>query len=268
MWRKLNRIDPSELEKARIQLHNAIQLVSAAPRSYLSNSVARKDWLVWSMEYKGFESISFGNNPKVKLVLDIEQFVLSIFGEDRHIEHLVLSGITYPMAFGWLKIKLDAFALDADQYNDVTNYQIEHILSPDDELYMSNAQVFSDFLTYFSNAHSLLSKLNEGLELDGAIGIDPANLNMKLSMDKSTASFTFGFSMGDAHNKLPYFFIQIDGESQSLKHKNTDYVGRWNDKSWNGLVFSANDFLDAETEVEESLVSNFFNKNYWRLTNK
>ena len=107
MWQKLNRIDTIELARARIQLQNAIQLVSAGPRSYLNSKDGNSGLLQWNQGKRLLESMPFGTDEKVSLALDIEQFVLSVYGKDDHIEHLVLSGITYPMAFGWLKVKLD-----------------------------------------------------------------------------------------------------------------------------------------------------------------
>jgi len=268
MWRKLNRIDALELEKARIQLQNAIQLISAAPRSYLDDSVARKDWLLWDTEHSSFESLSFGKDPRVKLKLDIEQFVLSIIGDDDHIEHLVLSGITYPMAFGWLKVKLESFSLDADLYHDVTNYEIEQIFGLDDELNVTKQQVFSDILTYYANAFDLFMKLNEGLELHGVISINPATMNMVLNLKKKTAIFDIGFSLGNRQIKAPFYFMQMHDEPEDSLQKRSDFVGNWNEKDWHGLIISANEFLNTKTEVEESLVSDFFNKNYWRLANR
>jgi len=268
MWQKLNRIDSFELEKARIQLQNAIQLVCSGPRSYLNSHTKKKDWLKWNAEDKTFESIPFGTAEKVTLSLDLEQFVLSIYGVNDHIEHLVLSGITYPMAFGWLKVKLDTFSLDADLYSDQSNYIIEHPLDADDELVVTNQQVFGDLVVYYSNAHMLLSKLNEGLDLHGQVAIEPATSNMFLTPDKIQSNLNFGFSPGDKIFPEPYYFIQIEKSNQKIEELPADLVGIWNNKNWRGFAFPAGAFLNLNPEVEINRVSDFFNKNYWRLIKK
>jgi hypothetical protein len=268
MWQKLNRIDTVELEKARTQLQNAIQLVSAGPRSYLKSKNGKNDWLRWNSDVGSMESIPFGMKEKIQLSLDIEQFVLSIYGADGHIEHLVLSGITYPMAFGWLKVKLDKFLLNADQYNDEAAYTLEHRMDSDDELNVTDQKVFADIVVYFSNTYMLLQKLKEGLDLKWEISIDPATLNMVLGPIDGNSILVFGFSPGNKDYPEPYYYIELAGAGLDQAELDPDIIGTWNNKNWKGLIFSASDYLNLNPEVEFERISEFFNKNYWRLSKK
>ena len=268
MWQKLNRIDTIELAKARIQLQNAIQLVSAGPRSYINSKTEKRDWLRWNPDEGRLESNPFGMEEKVCLSLDIAQFVLSVYGTGDHIEHLVLSGITYPMAFGWLKVKLDTFLLNADLYSDETDYVLEHRMSTDEELSVTNQKVFEDLVIYFSNTHMLLTKLNEALDLQGEIAIDPASIDMVLSPDNSISTMQLGFSPGNKDFPEPYYYIRLESPEPDQGELTQDIIGRWNNKNWKGLVFSPSEYLNLNPEVEMSKISDFFNRNYWRLTKK
>jgi hypothetical protein len=266
MWQKLNRIDTIELAKARVQLQNAIQLVSAGPRSYLNSKISNNELLLWNQRKNRLESLPFGSVEKVCLALDIEQFVLSIYGNGDHIEHLVLSGITYPMAFGWLKVKLETFSLNADVYNDKTSYTIEHPMGIDDALEVTNQKVFADIVVYFANSYMLLMKLNESLGLHGKIAIDPASLDMVLSPEDSKSTLKLGFSPGSIDYPEPHYYIQLLESNTDIEADATDVIGIWNHKNWKGLVYAESEYLNLDPEIEYSRISDFFNKNFWRLT--
>lgn len=262
MWQKLNRLDTVELEKARIQIINAVQLVSAAPRCYIkSKKDNHRDWLTWDPEASAIESLEFGTKEKVIVSLDFEQFVLSIQGAKNHIEHLVLSGITYPMAFGWMKIKLDSFGLDGDVFTDNVAYSIERPIGPDEELHVSNQQVFSSLAIYYSNACNVLKLLAATLDINGDLFLLPANLNLLLKVEKNNNGLSFGFSPGDKSYPEPYFFIKFAETSDHILSQLSNTIGIWNTKDWNGFVFLASDFLTLEPEDEQNKVVDFFKNN-------
>jgi hypothetical protein len=123
MWQKLNRLDVVNLEKARVQITNVLQLVAAPLRSFKANADKKNfDWPKWDRETSSFLSNKFGENQEITVTLDIEKFILSINGSNQKKEHLVLSGMTYPMAYGWMKIKLEGFKLDTNQFDDNASY--------------------------------------------------------------------------------------------------------------------------------------------------
>lgn len=266
MWQKLNRLDTIELEKARIQIINAVQLVSAAPRCYIKSRNANKtDWLSWKTDTSAIESKEFGTKEKVNISLDIEQFVLSIHGKKSHIEHLVLSGMTYPMAFGWMKIKLDSFHLDADLFTDSTDYAIERAVNPDEELHATNQNIFNSLAVYYSNALVVFNQLADELNLAGESFVNPANINLIMGMNEKNSNISLGFSPGDQSFPEPYFFLQFSEINDDILHQLSKTIGIWNTKHWNGLVFLASDFLTLEPDDEINKVVDFFKKNLSRL---
>lgn len=266
MWQKFNRIDIYELEKARVQLINAIQLVSAAPRSYIKNAEDdRKDWLKWDIESSAIISEEFGTQEKIKIILDIEQFILSLYGQKDHIQHLVLSGITYPMAFAWMKIKLDTFHIDGEAFNDKSSYSIAQPLEVNDEMRVTNQEVFKDIGTYISNAYFSFIQLKNELDIKGNISINPHNMNLVLIPEGKEIKFSFGFSPGDNEYFEPYFYIQLEKVTENILHKLVKTIGIWHNKNWNGLVLLASEFITLNSELEKTQVMDFFSKNYWRL---
>lgn len=263
MWQKLNRIDIYDLEIARIQLLNAIQLVSAAPRSYLKNSKDnRDDWLMWDVGTNSMISKVFGTKEKIRVALDFEQFILSLFGKKDHIEHLVLSGITYPMAFGWMKIKLDSYHLKGEKYNDDSIYSIDHTLGVNDEMNVTKQIVFNDLTIYFSNAFKLFIQLEKELNFHGTTLINPKNMNLVLIPKEEEQRFYFGFSPGDQDYPEPYFYIQLNKTDEHIINQLKETNEIWNTKNWSGLVFLASEFLTLDQDDEKNRVLDFFKNNY------
>lgn len=263
MWQKLNRIDSFELEKARIQLINAVQLVSAGPRSYVKNSQkSYHDWLYWDMDTSSIISDEFGTKEKARINLDIEGFVLSIFGKNDHREHLVLSGLSYPMAFGWMKIKLDGFHFEGDSFNDNTPYQIAKTLGPDEDMNVSNQDVFHDLVLYFSNACDTFEKLKSILGIQGTIRVNPENLNLVLLPESQTNVPIFGFSPGDQTYPEPYYYLKLTHADEKVVRQLDKTIGIWNTKDWNGWVLLSNEFVSTNFDHEQVSVSDFFQTNY------
>lgn len=263
MWQKLNRIDIQELIKARTQLINAVRLVSAASRTYLTNSQDdHSDWLTWDKDTASIVSKEFGRKEVVNVTLDIEQFVLSLHGHKDHIEHLVLSGLTYPMAFGWMKIKLDSFGLNGEIYNDESTASIDNILGVDAEMHVTDQEVFNNLVIYFSNAYSVLEQLKKKLNIQGRILINPATLCLELNLEDSEDNISFGFSLGDNLYLTPYFYLKVGSDNKKDISKPAETIGIWNNKNWYGLVFLADEFITLDPDQEQKRVMNFFTKNY------
>ncbi len=264
MWQKLKRIDSYELGRARVQLINAVQLVSAAPRSYLNDENNQtKFWPHWNESSFTIESRTFGTKEKLKVVLDVEQLVLSLYGQKDHVEHLVLSGLTYPMAFGWMQIKLNYFHLNGELFSDNADYSILNRFPPDSEWAITNQAVFSDLVIYYSNAYHLLSQISNQLKIHGNLLINPGNLAFVLVSNGN--KINLGFSPGDKDYPEPYFFVQSEKVNEQSVSPSDKTMGIKNTKNWNGYVFLASEFLTLEPEAERNKVIDFFNTNFMKL---
>jgi hypothetical protein len=264
MWQKLNRLDSYELEKARVQLINAIQLVSAVPCSYAKTD-ASQALLKWNNESLCIESCDINAQNPLKISLDIQQLVLSIHGENNHIEHLVLSGITYPMAFGWMKIKLDSFEIDSDLFDDSNDYSLERILGPNEELNVTNQHVFNELSIYYANAHYLLTQIKDNLEIEFDIYAEPAKLSLCLPLKSDSEDYILRFTPGDKNFLEPYFAVQVPESGNDNLKNFIPPIGFWNNKDWTGMVLLTGDFLSLDPEKEREKVYDFFKTNYEKI---
>ncbi len=257
MWQKLNRLDIVNLEKARVQIINVLQLVAAPLRSFIDNSRNKfLDWPEWDQESSSFVSNKFGKNQEITVSLDVEKFILSINGADQKKEHLVLSGMTYPMAYGWMKIKLETFQLDGSLFDDKAPYKLENYLKPEAEISSEDQFTYNQIAINYSNAAFLLNSLIKELKTNGKILIDPSNANMVL-LASSDSLPRMGFSLGNKSFPEPYYFIGINDKSNT---EIEDFDGIWNG-ALSEIVIMASDFLNQNQDLEFQKVRDFFSSN-------
>jgi hypothetical protein len=260
MWQKLNRLDVIDLEKARIQILNALQLVASAPRSFLDkNAVPFLDWLKWDPNTAYILSNKFGKKGEIHMSLDVARFILSINGQGEQKEHLVLSGMTYPMAYGWMSIKLGTFDLDSSLFHDNAPYEIEAILKPEAEINSENQFIYDQIVLHFSNTYDLLKELSETIPFETDILIDPSNANMTLiSADRD--SFKLGFSLGNKAFPEAYFFIYINQQSKETITTTSELQGIWNGAR-SEIVRFTNEILNQNQDLERQKTMDFFKYN-------
>ena len=259
MWQKLKQLDIIDLERARIPLLNAIQLVAAVTRSYgngtTTNTIPR---LLWNPAEAAFYTSLKNGDANIIVSLDIKDLVLSIKENELHAEHLVLSGLTYPLAYGWMRIKLEAFQLDSELFDDHPEYQIERNLKGDEELNLHDHSTNEALAIYYSNTYYMLNKFAEVTGNKGEITINPSNLAMALSSTWQNHKEEIGFIPGDQQYLEPYFYRKL--EESALLHEDVIFNVRaiWHGKNWHGWVLLADDILSVEDGREEQRIMELF----------
>ncbi len=261
MWQKIKRLDVVNLEKARFQITNVLQLVSSASRSFIqTNTNEYTNWLLWDQESSSFVSSNFGENNEINVSLDIERFILSINGPNDQREHLVLSGMTYPMAYGWMSIKFGSFQLDSTKFNDETPYRLERNIKPDTDLNFEDQPTYDQIMLHYSNASYVFSELNTMLRIAGKVLIEPATSNMVLIPDNEQLP-KFGFSLGNKTFPEPYYYFKLDPSMLDTSTDKEGFDGIWNSPS-SSFVIMTSDFLNQNQDLEYEKVTTFFVDNY------
>ena len=236
--------------------------MTSASRSYNDDVSRYSDWLTWDSESTSFASNKFGKNGYLNASLDIEGFVLSINSQKQDSEHLVLSGMTYPMAFGWMNIKLDKFGLDGDIFRDDVDYQIERGLHPNEEMNIDSLEAAENLALHYSNVTELFAEINGPSFFSGTVLVNPANANVMLINTEDASMPKIGFSPGDKIYPVPYFYLLLSEQQQV---DGIDFMGMWNNRDWRGPVLIADDFLAHNPEDERQRVLNFLSINYSKL---
>ena len=179
MWQKLNPTGIDLLENTRIHIHKVLQLVSAASRCYLPSSNSDDNaTLQWDSENSAFQSYPFGKGKSLQVSFDIKKFVLTISKKNGGREHLVLSGMTYPLSFGWLQVKLDKFGMDSELFTDAAPYDLTNYgFDPSRELSIPEEGA-EEYAKYFSNAWEYLRRFSKTFEVKDAIRFHPEHMDV------------------------------------------------------------------------------------------
>jgi hypothetical protein len=260
MWQKLNPVGVEVLENTRNHLHKALQLVSAAARSYLPDS--RDDGeavLDWDGGSGAFVSKPFGPDMQLRASLDIRRFILSLWDQQGNKEHLVLSGMTYPLAFGWLQVKLDKMGLDADRFNDIAPYDIvDYGFSHAKDLTISELAA-EEYYKYYCNAFGLLNELKLEFGSSDTAGCWPQHMDVVLKVRSPGHHwYKIGFSPGDLDYLEPYCFVKIERKQKAPGGGHEVSHAIWHSKRWTGLVLLLHHFMQPDPEHERIGARSFF----------
>jgi hypothetical protein len=254
MWQKINPVGVEELESTRIHLHKALQLISGAPRSYLPfNKNDQNKFLTWDCEEHSFISKSFDS---IKLSLDIRNFVLSILKSDGTKAHLVLSGMTYPLAFGWMQVKLDKLGLDPVQFTDKAPYVIKNYGFDQNQELNIGERATIELCKYFDNANSYLNTY----DLNSTVLCDPQYFDLFITIKHPDTgkSIKIGFCPGDENYIEPYYFLKLNSTIQSTAGLPELQTGLWHNIGWSGAVILYSEITNIEPEKEIATTSDFF----------
>ncbi len=261
MWQKINAIGVEELESTRIHLHKALQLLSSAARSYLPYSrTDEHKFLKWDAGAHTFLSKPFGKDHQIHVSLDIYQFILSINRQDGTKEHLVLSGMTYPLAFGWLQVKLDKFGLDPVQFTDHAPYEIKDYRFDKDQELNIQEPAAEEFCKYFDNADYFFESFLRKHGLSSRILCDPQSFNLFIPVNhpETGKKIEIGFCPGDENYIEPYFYLKLRHNIQSTSGLPELASGLWHNKGWSGALILFSDISNVEMEKEYANVRDFF----------
>jgi len=172
--------------------------------------------------------------------------------------------MTYPMAYGWMKIKLDTFGLPGSDFDDSTDALLESSLKPWEEIDTSDQYIYEQVPIYFSSASYLLLEFAKLAEISGnSLLVEPSTANIILLTENVYAPH-IGFSLGNRSFPEPYFFMQLADSPSTKPAESPDFSGIWNSKK-NELVLMASDFITHNQDQEHRKVMNFFMTNFSKL---
>jgi len=261
MWQKINPVGVEELENTRIHLHKALQLISSAPRSYLPFNINdNHGFVTWDSNNHSFVSKSFGPDCSFKLSLDIKNFVLSIFKSDGAKAHLVLSGMTYPLAFGWIQVKLDKFGMDPVQFTDQTPYSIKDYGFDNNQDLNIGERAATELCKYFDNANGFFNTFLKNHEIKSTILCDPKYFELYISIKHPDTSkkIKIGFCPGDENYIEPYYYLKLNRTIQSTAGLPELHTGLWHNKGWAGALILYSEITNIEPEKELAITRDFF----------
>ncbi|MCB9058460.1 MAG: hypothetical protein H6627_07825 [Calditrichae bacterium] len=214
-WITLNPVDMKRLKDARLQIHQAAQLIASTAISFIpkkeDDSHTNMEWI---HDLSAFAGKEFGDRKKFKLALRPADMCYLFLNQNGQIlDELKLDNKTGQQAVLWLKEKFNQNDLDFSPFTLSRHYEIPETEQADGKKYhLFNVSVFSELSAQFANAEILLQKLSSNFENSSPIRCWPHHFDhaMMISIDSKSdpaKSIGVGFSPGDDNYQQPYYYV-------------------------------------------------------------
>jgi len=254
-WSKLSVTNFEEIENARKQLHQAVQLAAMIPRSFNPEDAGDKyGSLTWSDKHGGVVSQPFGENLRISL--SFTDFSLSLLEGDNQLDSLELAGQTFEDAIEWMAGELGKRYYDSEKISAELPYEIpsyDTALEAPFELISKDAH--HELFAYFSNTSAFLTKLVSDESRASDIKCWPHHFDIATLITleqhedpEEAKSIGIGLSPGDENSQEPYFYI-TPWPYPTLDHNalpNLE-VGHWQEEGWTGLLIKASEILEHDS---------------------
>ena len=256
-WKRLDRISPTALLDARLELHHAAQLVaigigrslvpSRSDDGHTTLTWRGATW--WSEAIPGGEALRAGLRPEgLELVL----------GDER----LGLIGKTRQQGLDWLRGQLGALGLDGDAAALDIHYDLpDHPVAGGACFRAELGPGFEQLAAWYGAADGLLREMATQYggspvvtwphHFDSAtlLTLDPTEAGDKESGEEAGRSIGIGLSPGDGNFAQPYFYVTpwpVPAEDPAELP-----LGFWTREKFFGAILTGEDLLAAGGDPED-----------------
>lgn len=265
-WELLQNVPSARLMAARGQLHQAVQLVTAAAISYLEPKPDDSHTsIVWNPELKLMVSQPLRALPDLRVALRPADLTLLVLEYDSIANSIVLDGLRTREAGERLAALLDQHGLSGQQFTLRKHYELPDYPSRDAKPFtLDDPEALQMFAGLYDNTHGAISRflINQNLSLPVYIWPHHFDLATLLVSEKDDtgavkASLGLGFSPGDTSYPDPYFYASpwpVPPAEQQLPDLQPPF--RWNRQGWTGMVLHHLELF--ETQNPQILLARFF----------
>lgn len=264
-WIELKSFSVDELEEARKQIHQAVQLPAIAgrclnPKDPGDNFAA----LIWNKNMLTNHRLG---ESKCHIALDISAFKLVIINEKKEfVNTLHLNSKTYDDAFKWLADELSQLGFDSNKLNKNLPYQIpEYSTAKGTPFKHPNSKAFTELQNYFANAASILENISNKEKNTSPVRCWPHHFDIATLITveenpnpEKSKTIGVGLSPGDESYNEPYFYISpwpYPDNKEKLPKLNR---GHWHKQGWFGGVLTATEIIKNKDKSEQLKIAKGF----------
>jgi len=271
-WIKLDKINSGDIAPTREALHRAMQLVSAAPRSFLPplehDETAS---LHWNEKKRRLESQYFGPKLNVQSSIDFASFKIMLLVEEIVFDEISLHKKSFDQVKEWFRNTLYKIKLDPNQYVVDLPYTLPAFhsgLEAPFDYYDKNA--FHSFSILYHNTNLMLNQISEdkiGKKLK--VKVWPHHFDMAiLHYLNAEDSVGLGLAPGDDYYAQPYFYVTPYPYPPDHTIEETNpIVGHWHTEGFKALILTYDQLFKEIEELEAQLVYDFL-KNGLEISSK
>jgi len=255
-WEPLGSRPPTALADARGQLHQALQITTAAAISLLApapdDSHTNHEWIA---ESRLFATRVISAPRPFRAALRPSDLSLLIVDGAGHGENaFALHGRTVDEAFTWLSRQLKASGADAGRLTRKKHYEIPaHPVAAGAPFDLGDGSAFGELARWWRNSNGLLRAL-----AGTVVGSDPVrcwphhfDLATILPVEgQRTRSIGVGLSPGDEWFPQPYFYVSPHPSPHSSELPALS-GGHWHTRGWTGAVLTGSTITAGGAEAGE-----------------
>ncbi len=265
---ELGSFQPAALAPAREQLHQALQLVAAAARSFASplpdDALAN---LSWNSEHYAFVSRQLGTHERAPHVgLRMDRPMLLLLDEHQNVLfELAITGRVRTEMAGWLRAQLALRDLSAARYQLDKPYELPPHPVADGSRYFEPNDVApgtpAELAHWYSLAHAALDQVRQAQADASPLRCWPHHFDLATlvpvpvlapSGSAEDSSVGVGFSPGDEGIEQPYFYVTPWPAPASDAALPDLPLGHWHTEGWTGAVLLADELLTAAAPTTPS----------------
>jgi len=208
-------INKKDLSRVRLQLHQAVQLISASGISFLEkeddDSHTNMQWLE---EQQALASHHFGPHKRFRLALNLAQLTYLFFDKDR-ISEFALDGKTEDEAIEWFLSHLNKEGMDTTTFTMDKHYSIPENKQARGEPYkLFDDGMFRLMAEQFAMAAKLLSRIESKQNDTSPVRCWPHHFDLAFLVTleanqdpQKMKSVGLGLSPGDGSYDQPYYYV-------------------------------------------------------------
>jgi hypothetical protein len=260
-WRQLGAVVPGALLDARLQSHQAAQIIVAAAISYLPpRGDDSHTNLEWRPDWQGLATNVLPSRDGLRFALRVHDLALLSAVGDGVRSTLTLDGRSLSEALAWLAAELGREGFDPDRLTTKKHYEIPAHAVAAGAPYRLDPDTFAELGRCYQNAWALASDVAAREPGASAPRCWPHHFDLATlitlapATDGSSRTIGVGLSPGDDSYREPYFYVgpypyPAVTSLHPLRH------GRWHTDRWVGAVLPASDlvpYADARAQAERA----------------
>ena len=262
-WLKIPSIKDKDISTARMQLHEAAQIVAAIGISFVEKQPDDSHTnLEWLPSLRAF-AVSLFNDGVFRVALQTDTLsILLLDADNTTLVSYALDGHTQDEAVDGLKDILRKKGFDASGMTMKKHYEIPETTQGRGEAYhLFNPAAFAALTAHFNNAQLEMERV--AVQQSGASDIRlwphhfDIGLLLSLSAGDDAKSISMGFSPGDVHYDTPYYYVSPwpYPEKDKLDDDDLQSGGYWHKDDFIAAILLAKDY--TATENPEETISGF-----------
>jgi hypothetical protein len=267
-WLPLGACSPAALTDARLQLHWAVQLVSAVGTTLLppANDDSHTS-LEWLAELDALAGRLTADAPSCRAALrlaDLQLYLLD--ARNRVVSERAVRGTTLGQGLVWLEQEIAAF-IQRPLPRPLRRRDLElpdHAVGHGAAFAVHDAAAFAELARWYTNADAVLQAIAERTKGASPVRCWPHHFDIatlttldRRSGNGSARTIGIGMSPGDAGCPEPYWYVTPWPHANVHRLPPLDGDGEWHQTGWFGAVLTGSKIIRRAANAQAALVNAF-----------